>query len=232
LDFFAGSGTTGHAVMQQNAEDGGRRRYILVQLPEPTPEGSEARRQGFRTIADITRERLRRAADRIAQSQANELPLDGAAPPLDLGFRAFYLDRSNLRVWHGAAPQDGEAHLAQQLELHLDHVADDASDEALVYELIFRYGFPLTVDIKRLTLAGVEVFSVESTAEGQGGLIVCTATEGLTIEALEAMANLEPVYTFVRERAFGGNDHLLTNGLKTFAKKAREVGHPMFLWTV
>lgn len=234
LDFFAGSGTTGHAVMQQNAEDGGRRRYILVQLPEPTPPDSEARRAGYRSIADITRERLRRAADRIAASQAGTLPLEGAAAPLDLGFRAFYLDRSNLRVWPGAVPEgeDRVAQLERQLELHVDHILPEATDEGLLFEFLLRYGFPLCARVKRLEVAGLPVLSVESDSEGRGGLLFCPARKGMTFEALEAMLDLQPTYTIVMEQAFEGKDYLLTNAVHAFRKRSEELGYELTLWTL
>ena len=124
LDFFAGSCTTAHAVFVRNQADDGRRRFIMVQLPEPCPEGSEAREAGFKTVAAIGRQRIKNAAQKIADTTTSELKLKEVLP-LDLGFRAFDLGRSNFRAWDGEAALDSE--LAKQIEMHVDHLASPAT---------------------------------------------------------------------------------------------------------
>ena len=150
LDFFAGSGTTGDAVIQQNAEDGGDRRYVLVQLPEATG------RSDFPTIAHITRERMRRAASRL-RSAAD--PKTSA----DLGFRAFSLDSSNLLSWD-PSPADLQATLLD----HIDHIKQDRTDDDLLCEVLLKLGIDLTAPIETRVIAGHEVSSVDG-----GRLLAC-----------------------------------------------------------
>ena len=101
IDFFAGSCSTAQAVLELNREDGGNRRFIMVQLPEPTPAGSTARQQGFETIADIGKERIRRVAAKLHDERNGRLDLDGGAASEDLGFRVFTLGESHYRRWTG-----------------------------------------------------------------------------------------------------------------------------------
>ena len=136
LDFFAGSSTTAHAVMQLNAEDGGNRQFIMVQLPEPTDEKSEAYKAGFANIAEISKERIRRAGAKIKA--------DNPDKSIDTGFKVFKLAQSNFKQW-----QSPKGDIQSQLALFVNNVVDDASDEAIVYEIILRLGLPLTVTIAK-----------------------------------------------------------------------------------
>ena len=151
LDFFAGSGTTGHAVYSANLEDGGSRRFILVQLPEPLETASTK----LSTIADVTRERLRRAGAALRESSASYKG--------DLGFRAFRLDASNVRPW--SAERDN---LAKSLFDHLDHIDGKRSDEDVLYELLLKLGLDLCVPILTQTIAGKTVHAI-----GGGVLMTC-----------------------------------------------------------
>ncbi|WP_209019433.1 site-specific DNA-methyltransferase [Chlorobaculum sp. 24CR] len=178
LDFFAGSGTTGHAVMAQNAIDGGTRRYILVQLPEPLdPENKDQKvaanfcdQHGKpRTIAEITKERLRRAAKKIKEENPR---FHG-----DLGFRVFKLDSSNIRTWE-PDPHDLEASLFNSIE----HLKADRSEADILYELLLKLGLDLCVPVEKRTFAGKAVHSV-----GGGVLLVCLATL-VTREEVEPLA--------------------------------------------
>jgi adenine-specific DNA-methyltransferase len=208
LDFFAGSGTTAHAVMALNQADGGSRQYILVQLPEPCDTDSLAAKAGFRTIADITRERVRRAGKKIEASAAGLL----ASGTQDLGFRAFKLDQSNFQSWDGTGPKDGEA-LETQMFDHVEHVRDGRTEEDLLYEILLKSGFPLTTRIETLTLAGKKVYSVA------GGALMLCLERPLTLEVIRAIAEKKPERVVCLDAGFAGNDQLKTNAVQAFKTK-------------
>jgi len=159
LDFFAGSGTTAHAVMQLNAEDGGNRKCISVQLPEPTDEKSEAYKAKYFTIAEITKERIRRAGDKIKQDCKDKEGIE----KLDIGFKAFTLDSSNIRAWDG-----NPDNLAEQLDAFANNIKTDRTEEDILFEILLKYGLDLTVAIEEKTIAQQKVFSV-----GLGTLFIC-----------------------------------------------------------
>lgn len=141
LDFFAGSGTTAHAVLAQNAEDSGIRKFILVQLPEPTPGDSEARKVGYKTIADVCKERIRRAIKKIKEETQNK--------DIDFGFKVFKLSESNCFVWDENAIIDKDS-----LSRHIKDSAEGASSadkEALLFELMLREGFKLDSEVQQIT---------------------------------------------------------------------------------
>lgn len=178
LDFFAGSGTTGHAVLSQNATDGGKRRYILVQLPEPLDLEDKDQSAAAtycdelskpRTIAEISKERLRRAAKKVKA----ESPLSGG----DTGFRVFKLAASNIRAWEPDA-----AALENSLLRNADHLVQGRKEQDVLYELLLKLGLDLCVPIEAKTIAGKSVHSV-----GGGALIVCLA-DGLTEDVIESLA--------------------------------------------
>jgi adenine-specific DNA-methyltransferase len=168
LDFFAGSGTAGHAVMAQNAADGGTRRYILVQLPEPLdPENKDQKTAADfcdqlgkpRTIAELTKERLRRAGKKIKE----ENPLFAG----DLGFRVFKLASSNIRAW-----EPDRENLAATLAEHAEHLKTERTEADILFELLLKLGLDLTVPIEKKTIAGKTVHSI-----GVGTLLVCLAAQ-------------------------------------------------------
>ncbi|MDO5646334.1 site-specific DNA-methyltransferase [Paracoccus sp. (in: a-proteobacteria)] len=179
LDFFAGSGTTGHAVMAQNAADGGKRRYILVQLPQPLDPAKAEQKIAAefcdslnkpRSIAELTKERLRRAA---AAVKANAPEFDG-----DLGFRVFKLSPSNIVAWE-PEPSDLEGTLLANTE----HLVPGRTEQDVLYELLLKLGLDLCVPIEKKDIAGKAVHSI-----GGGALIVCLA-DGLTTDTVENVAN-------------------------------------------
>ncbi|UZA25004.1 site-specific DNA-methyltransferase [Moraxella bovis] len=135
LDFFAGSATTAHAVMQLNSEDNGNRQFIMVQLPELTDEKSEAHKAGFKTISDISKERIRRAGAKIKAENPEK--------KIDTGFKVFKLSDSNFKAW-----QIDDDDIAKQLELYIDPLKDNANEMDIVYELLLKMGLKLTADIK------------------------------------------------------------------------------------
>ncbi|HET6387337.1 MAG TPA: site-specific DNA-methyltransferase [Armatimonadota bacterium] len=198
LDFFAGSGTTAQAVLELNQEDGGNRKFILVQLPEPTGKDD------FPTIADITKERVRRVIQKLEKGSDGKLALEDAPAP-DLGFRVFKLASSSFTLWDAdAVPKDAEV-LGQQLELYANHVATDRSELDILYELLLKLGLALTVPIEERTLAGQRAYSVE-----RGRLLVCLE-DPVAKETLRSMMELKPQQILCLDQAFHGDDSLKTN---------------------
>ncbi len=178
LDFFAGSGSTAHAVLKANAEDQGHRRYIVVQLPEPLAVGNNDQKSAAlfcdqlgkpRTIAELTKERLRRAA---AQVKADNPMFSG-----DTGFRVFKLDHSNLRAWNPNATD-----LGTTLFAHQDHLVEGRTESDILYELLLKLGLDLCVPIEQRTVNGKDVHSV-----GGGVLMACLA-EHITRDDVEPLA--------------------------------------------
>ncbi len=166
LDFFGGSGTTAHAVYSSNASDGGGRRCISVQLPEPTGQNE------YCTIADITKERLRRAGAKIkaelaekAKAQEGDMFAEGAKAAPDLGFRVFKLDSSNLKAW------DGATGLAD-LENSVEHIKGDRSEADILYEILLKLGLDLCVPMEKRQIAGKEVWAI-----GGGVLLACLSSQ-------------------------------------------------------
>lgn len=218
LDFFAGSGTTAHAVLTANAEDGSSRRYISVQLPEPTDENSEARKAGYKTISEITRERIRRAGKNILDEEAAKL--DGRADSLDVGFRAYKLVDTNFTKWKADSGLS-EEDLTDLFTNMADSVADDARPEALLTEVLLKLGFSLTEKIEIVEVAGLTVFSVAD------GLVMAYLDEHTqpTLDQLRALVGEEPERLVILEDAFQGNDELKTN----LVQECRT--HNVDLWT-
>jgi adenine-specific DNA-methyltransferase len=178
LDFFMGSGTTGHAVLAQNSQDGGTRKFIGVQLPEVLDPQEKEQKEGAdfcdqiskpRNIAEITKERLRRAAKKIK----DEAPLFSS----DLGFRVFKLDSSNIREW-----QPDRENLSQSLIDAIEHLNSDRTDQDILFELLLKLGLALTVPIEQNTIAGKTVHSI-----GAGTLLVCLA-EKIVANEVEPLA--------------------------------------------
>jgi adenine-specific DNA-methyltransferase len=173
ISFASGSGTTAQAVLELNAQDGGNRKFILVQLPEPTG------RKDFPTIADITKERVRRVIKKLSAAEvektadaSSQLKLGGNAPvrELDLGFKVFKLGSSNFKVWDAAAaPKDGAA-LAEQLKLMAHNVEDGRPDDALLYELVLKSNLPLTSKITAGKIGEQPFYDV-----ADGALVICLA---------------------------------------------------------
>lgn len=205
LDFFAGSGSTADAVLRLNAEDGGSRRFILIQLPEPTG------RTDYPTIAEITKERVRRVIAELTKELAGHLDFRGGAQP-DLGFRVFKLAESSFETWNATGAGDG-VELARQLELHVNHIRADRTPADLLYEILLKSGFPLTSPIESLALAGKTTYSIAG-----GALLVCL-DRALTIEAIRALADQVPERVVCLDEGFAGNDQLKANAVQIFKTK-------------
>ena len=205
LDFFSGSATTAHAVMQLNAEDGGNRRHIMVQLPEPCDEKSEAFKAGYKTIAEIGKERIRRSGKKILQewqakhgSSPEHLNLNTENPdisPLDIGFRVLKIDSSNFRDIT-RTPDELEQ---QELALHTDHLKPDRTPEDLLFQVLVDWGVDLALPIVAETLHGKRVFFVD-----QNALAACFDT-GLTEDLVRAIAERKPLRAVFRDDGFGSD---------------------------
>jgi len=163
LDFFAGSATTAHAVMQLNAEDGGNRRFIMVQLPEPTDEKSDAYKAGYKNISEIGKERIRRAGEKIKEENKDKENIEN----LDIGFKVFKLDTSNIRKW-----QPDYDNLEQSLMDYVDNFVEGRTELDVVYEIMLKYGLDLTYPVDEFTIAGKKVYSI-----GYGMLMICLDNE-------------------------------------------------------
>ena len=194
LDFFSGSATTAHAVMKLNAEDGGHRKFIMVQLPEVTDKKSEARKAGYETICQIGEERIRRAGKRIKE----EAGLQGQ--DLDIGFRVLKLDSSNMEdVFY--TPDKFEPSLLDSL---VDNIKADRSGEDLLFQVMLDLGIELSAKIERKEIAGKEVFSVDDDY-----LLACFDTD-VNETTIEEMAKLLPTHLVIRD-ASAANDNVLDN---------------------
>lgn len=200
LDFFSGSATTAHAVMQLNAEDGGHRKFIMVQLPEATDEKSEARKAGYKTICEIGKERIRRAGKKIKEDS----PL--TAQGLDIGFRVLKCDTSNMKeVYYNSA--EYEASLFSSLE---DNIKEDRTPEDLLFQVMLDLGVLLSSKIEETTIAGKKVFNVEDNY-----LIACFDSN-VTEETIKAIAKQKPYYFVMRDSSMA-NDSVATNFDQIFA---------------
>lgn len=215
LDFFAGSSTSAHALMQLNAEDGGNRKFIMVQLPEPTPQDSEARKAGFGTIADISRERIRRAGEKIKADN----PL--TTTDLDTGFRAYKLSDTNFTKWRVSSDVESDALQQHLLDLRESSSADAATSDDLLTEILLKQGYSLTEKITPRNIAGLELRAVGD------NIVLAYLNEHIkpTLEQLRAVVDEEPARIIVLEDAFQGDDELKTNLSQLAKSKGIE------LWT-
>ena len=194
LDFFSGSATTAHAVMKLNAEDGGHRKFIMVQLPEVTDEKSEARKAGYANICEIGKERIRRAGKKVKEEAGQ------ATDGLDTGFRVLKLDSSNMEdVFY--TPDKFEPSLLDSL---VDNIKADRSGEDLLFQVMLDLGIELSAKIERKEIAGKEVFSVDDDY-----LLACFDTD-VNETTIEEMAKLLPTHLVIRD-ASAANDNVLDN---------------------
>lgn len=202
LDFFSGSATTAHAVMQLNAEDGGNRQYIMVQLPEETPEDSEARKAGYNTIPDIAKERIRRAGKKIKE----ESPLTTA--DLDIGFRVFRLDESNYED----VKRSPKEFKQDQLDLFLNNIKADRNDLDLLFGCMLDWGVQLSLPMTQEVVDGKTIYTVND-----GDLVACFA-ENVSEDVVKAMAEKMPLRVIFRDSCFA-QDADKINIYETFKQK-------------
>lgn len=186
LDFFSGSATTAHAVMQLNAEDGGKRKYICVQIPEETPEGSEARKAGYNTICDIGKERIRRAGKKIKE-EAGLMGQD-----LDTGFRVLRVDSSNMEDIYFEPAKLKQDDLFSQL----DSVKPDRSELDLLFGCMVDWGVQLSHPLRQEVVGGKRLHIVN-----EGALVACFDKE-INLEAISRIAQMAPLRVIFREECF------------------------------
>ena len=189
LDFFSGSCPTAHAVMALNSEDSGNRQFIMVQLPEACDEKSEAFKAGYKTIAEIGKERIRRAGKKIKEEQGDK------AKGLDTGFRVFKLDTSNLKDVYYTP----DALQQKQLDLFADHIKPDRRPEDLLFQVFLDWGVDLTLPIVKETIDAKTVFFVDNNA-----LLACFDS-GITEELVKKLATRKPLRAVFRDDAFGSD---------------------------
>ena len=209
LDFFSGSGTTAHAVAELNAEDGGNRHWICVQLPELTDEKSEAYKAGYRTIADIARERIRRAGAKIRADRADKLASRNV--PLDLGFRAYRVGDSNFKQWNELASDSEE--IRQQALANLDPLEEGTTDDDLLTELLLKRGISPLAQIDQH-----DDFCFIPSEK----LVICLA-HSMTEELFTAILATKPSSIILLDRAFGDDVNLKVNLLLQAERQGVEV---------
>jgi len=227
LDFFAGSASFAHAVMDANREDGGNRRFILIQLPELLDQNISSQKDGYEfclsiskppNVAEIGKERIRRVIKKIQEEQKKDeqrtlFDTSDDKRPLDLGFKVFKLDKSNFKIWDGENIPKDKKSLEKQLELHIDHINPKATQKDILFEILLKAGFELTTKIEKIELAGKTVYSIED-----GAMLVCLEKE-LSKEVIKAMAEKRPSRVICLDQGFANNDQLKTNAVQIMKSK-------------
>lgn len=251
LDFFSGSATTAHAVMQLNSEDGLRRKFILVQLPEPCDDNSEACREGFQNLCEVGKERIRRAAAKISEindakknlivlNTEEEMSLFGAAanlgesaitavrplfessddsvPGLDLGFRVFKLDTSNLKTWDATPIENEQMELLyDRMNSMVQRVKPDRSDLDMVCEIMLKLGVPLTYTVSKVEVNGKTAYTV-----GEDSLLLICLSANVQPEDVEAMADYAPAKVIISRESFA-DDTAMANAYYILKDKEIEL---------
>ena len=200
LDFFAGSSTTAHAVMKQNLEDGGKRTFILVQIPEPTPAKSAAYLAGYKDICEIGKERIRRAGKKILEEQSNANADKGlfaqteSKPKMDVGFRVLKLDSSNMNDIYYRPEEFSEQLIVE------DNVKEDRTPEDLLFQVMLECNLPLSAKIQTEKISGKAVFTVNN-----GYLIACF-DENVNEDVITAVAKRKPYYFVMRDSSLSSDN--------------------------
>lgn len=202
LDFFSGSATTAHAVMQLNAEDGGNRRFICVQLPEVCDEKSEAYKAGYKTICEIGKERIRRAGAKIlteAEEQNKQIQIGEEEKPLpDVGFKVFKLDTSNLKTWDSTPVAEEELQiLFDRMNGMIHRVKSDRTDMDMLYEIVLKLGVPLTYSVSQIEVNGKTAYTV-----GDDCLLLICLADDVQPADVEAMAEYAPAKLIIARDSF------------------------------
>ena len=196
LDFFSGSATTAHAVMQLNAEDGGNRKFIMVQLPEQTDEKSEAYNAGYKNICEIGKERIRRAGEKILEENKDKENID----KLDVGFRVLKTDSSNMKdVYY--SPENTEQSFLDNLE---DNIKEDRTQEDLLFQVMLDLGVPLSSTIEVEQIEDAKVFKVEDR------FLVACFDGAISDDVVKQIADMKPFYAVFRDISMK-NDSVAVN---------------------
>ena len=205
LDFFSGSATIAHAVMLLNEENKENRKFICVQLPAPCDEDSAAYKDGYYNICEIGKERIRRAGKKILEENAQTELGDEEKKPLDIGFKVFKLDTSNLKTWDGTPIEDRQIDIFyERLNSMIDTVKDDRTDMDVVYEVMLKMGIPLDVEVQYMEIGDKIAYIV-----GDFILMICLA-KNITAEDIENMAQYAPAKIICAEAGFA-DDSALSN---------------------
>lgn len=205
LDFFSGSATTAQAVFEMNAKENSNRKFIMVQLPEACEETSGAFKEGYKNICEIGKERIRRAGKKILEENAQTELCDEEKKPLDIGFKVFKLDTSNLKTWDGTPIEDKQIDLFyERLNSMIDTVKDDRTDMDVVYEVMLKMGIPLDVEVQYMEIGDKIAYIV-----GDFILMICLA-KNITAEDIENMAQYAPAKIICAEAGFA-DDSALSN---------------------
>ncbi len=222
LDFFSGSATTAHAVLDLNKQYGVNQKFIMIQLPEPCSPGSEAFKAGYKTIADIGKERIRRVikkieAERSEKGKEKQPGLfedqEQETASLDLGFKVLKLDKSTFKPWKKISSLASKEDLIDAVQSHLYNIEPQATQEDLLFEILLKAGFMPTVKIDKKKMAGKTVYDIE-----EGALLICLEYE-LTRELIDAVAQAEPQQFICLDKGFHGNDQLKANAMQTFSAR-------------
>ena len=177
LDFFSGSGTTAHTIMKLNGEDNARRKFIVVQIPEKTDEKSTSYKAGYKNICEIGKERIRRAGDKIKEENKDKEGIDD----LDIGFKVFKLDSSNINTWDSSYDQDLEYNLLSSI----DNIKEGRTEEDILYEVLLKYGIDLNMPIEEHDIKGKKVFDI-----GFGAIIACL-DDNISLDVVEGIGKLK-----------------------------------------
>lgn len=213
LDFFSGSATTAHAVMKLNAEDGGNRRYIMVQLPEKTPEDHEARKAGYETIAEIGKERIRRAGEKIKEEFKDKEGIEN----LDIGFKVFKLNESNFTAWN-----TNTSDLTQTLSEMKNTIMGSSSSEDAFYEVLLKLGIDISLPVEEIEIKGKKIYSLA------GHYVLACFDKNLSLDIIEEMARLSSE----TETIVVSDDVFKDNLTKLNAEETLKRNHVKFLRVV
>lgn len=198
LDFFSGSATTAHAVMQLNSEDGGNRRFILVQLPEVCAENSEAYKVGYKNICEIGKERIRRAGRKLTETDSQMQLGENDKKPLDIGFRVYKLDSSNLKTWDDTPIEDDQLNiLYKRMNGMIHRVKPDRSEMDMVCEIMLKLGAPLTYPVSK-----IEINSKSAYIVGDDCMLLICLAENVQPSDVEAIAEYAVAIVVIARDSF------------------------------
>ncbi|MCG7876041.1 MAG: site-specific DNA-methyltransferase [Candidatus Thiodiazotropha endolucinida] len=216
LDYFAGSCASAQAVLELNSVDNGKRKYIMVQLPEKLSDKVKEHKSAItyceennlkRNIAEISKSRLSSLCQKYSNTEAG----DG----VDVGYKVLKLAASSFKAWDPNEGGDSSENIADQLEMHVEHIHETASQEDILYELLVKAGFMPTDGVEALSVGEKKLFSV-----AEGALLICLENE-LTVELIDGVADLEPMQFICLDRGFKGNDQLKANAVQTFKSRSQ-----------
>ncbi len=219
MDFFVGSGTTAEAVLRSNDGDGGNRKFVVIQLPEPLDPKSTEQKTAAEyckansielNIAALSRERIRRVIKNLNEEKQGELKFKDNSIQ-DRGFKAFKLDKSNFRLWKKLHPDSESDEITKQMEFHVNHIDPEAMPEDLLYEILIKAGIAPTEKVETVELAEIPVFSISA-----GELLICLE-DRVSKKLISAVVKAEPKQFICLDAAFHGDDQLKANAAQTFA---------------